>query len=417
MLKFCFSYLLLFSRAIFVLLILFLIFDMPGYFRRGRNPRSPYGRRYWRRTGWWRRFPRSYRSGASTSGRRRMSLRVPCEAQVQFAINAGENWSTLGCIQPYLAFKTTAAGRGLGIAPLVGSPLYRRYTELYDEVKVDSVNVSGSVIDGIGIGGTFSGLSFCSAWDRHIQAGEVIPGGKPGITPNTIQFGAEAQSFLLTNNSRQLVHRWNRASDIQERCTFHDCSVGSNPSSLNQIAFYDESFFVLDGTGAASLSSNIGYVPGLWMAFYSPLVDSSNTRYVNVTFRVVYTVTFRNPKYGLSAESVSKGVEELKAEPVKVEGAGKSVSKSVTFDAGAVSDVLPVITGILGDVVERLTLNMREEGVYGDGEYDHDEDIEFAYKKLGDDVFHQLFKKVYDDDLKKFGLMVEKEESSQPKEA
>lgn len=197
------------------------------YYPRSRFGYS-YGRRRWRRSGWYRSYGRGrrgFRSSNYTSGRRRMTLRVPCEAQVQFTINAGDNWSTLGCIQPYLAFKNSASGRGLGIAPLVLSPLYRQYCLLYDEVKVDSVNVNGSVIDGIGIGGTFSGLSFCSSWDRHIQPGEILPGGKPGITPSTIQFGSEAQSFLLTNNSKQLVHRWNRASDIQERTTFHDCSV------------------------------------------------------------------------------------------------------------------------------------------------------------------------------------------------
>lgn len=280
---------------------------MPRY--RGYRSNS-YGRRYWRRTGWWRRYGRRYGRNFTT-GRRRLTLRVPCEAQVQFTIAAGENWSTLGCIQPFLAFKTTAAGRGLGIAPLVASPLYRRYTELYDEVKVDNVYVSGSIIDGIGIGGIFSGLSFCSAWDRHIESGEVAPGGKPGITPKTIQYGSEAQSFLLTNNSKQLVHRWNRASDIQEKTTFHDCSVGVAPSGA-QVSFYDESFFVYNESGEVSLSSNIGYVPGLWMAFYSPLVNSENIRTVNVTFKVIYTVTFRNPKYGLSAETNAKGqvVEE-----------------------------------------------------------------------------------------------------------
>lgn len=295
---------------------------MPFY-RRSRGYRSRIGsrgyNRYWRRTGWWRRSGRN-----NTSGRRRLTLRVPCEAQVQFAINAGEHWSTLGCIQPYLAFKNSAAGRGLGIAPLVFSPLYRRYTELYDEVKVDSVYVSGSVIDGIGIGGTFSGLSFCSAWDRKIQPGEVLPTGTPGITPSTIQFGSESQSFLLTNNSKQLVHRWNRASDLQERTTFHDCSVGSGGAG-SYIAYFDEAFMPQTNANNSNLASNIGYVPGLWMAFYSPIVDSSNTRYVNVTFKVVWTVTFRNPKYGLSAESSSaKGEEEISAEPVKSEGAGKS---------------------------------------------------------------------------------------------
>lgn len=401
-LKFYFSYLLLFSPAIFV----FLFFDMPGYFRRGRNPSNPYGRRYWRRTGWWRRFPRSYRNSAFTSGRRRMSLRVPVEAQVQFTIPAGANWSGLACIQPYLMYKATSNARNAGVATLISSPLYRQYCGLYDQVKIDSVSVSGSVIDGIGIGGTFSSLSFASAWDRQVQPKEVTVGGEPGVTSTTIQYGSEAQTFLLTNNSRQLVHRWNRASDVIERSTFHDCTYRVGPADGNY-AYIDDGFYPVTPT----TSVNIGYVPGLWMAFYSPLVDSEHARYVNVTFKVIWKVTFRNPKYGLAAEAASKGVGDISVEPVKVEGAGKSVAKTVSFDAGAVSDVLPAYSGLLGDVVDRLSANMHEEGVYSDGEYDHDEDIQFGYEKLGDEVFHQLFKNVYDDDLKKFGLIGEKEVS------
>lgn len=340
---------------------------MPSFYRRYLR-RYGAGSRRWRRTGWWRRYSR--RSGRSyTSGRRRLTLRVPCEAQVQFTIAAGENWSTLGCIQPYMSFKPAANGRGLGIAALVGSPLYRRYTELYDEVKVDNVAVSGSIIDGIGIGGTFSGLSFCSSWDRHIQAGEIVPGGRPGITPRTIQFGSEAQSFLLTNNSRQLVHRWNRASDIQERTSFHDCSVGTAASG-SQVQYYDEAFFVFNDAGTEAMTSaNIGYVPGLWMAFYSPLVDNSNARYVNVTFKVVYTVTFRNPKYGLSAEAASKGVEgEERSEPVVEESEGGG-GESLELD----DETIKKIKALLHEDVQ-LPLTVDEKKMRMDDEGDEKDD-------------------------------------------
>lgn len=299
---------------------------MPSYYR--RYLASSRGNRRWRRTGWWRSFGRGRRGprSAYTSGRRRVTLRVPVEAQAQFTIEAGSNWSNLLCIQPFLSYKSTSANKNAGVASLVSSPLYRNYATLYDQVKIDSVYVSGSVIEGIGIGGSFDSLSFASAWDRNIQPVEVKVGGAPGITAQTIQYGSEAQTFLLTNNSKQLVHRWNRASDLLEKATFHDCSVALAPAA-SQYRYYDVAFFPL-GTASENANGGLGYVPGLWMAFYSPQTVAS-PRTVNVTFKVIWNVTFRNPKYGLAAESVSKegamdevggeGKEEEKEEEKEVE--------------------------------------------------------------------------------------------------
>ena len=313
---------------------------MPGYrnFGSGR-----YGRRYWRRTGWWRSYGRGrrgYRSRNYTSGRRRVTLRVPVEAQVQFTIAAGANWSNLACVQPYLSYKSTSGSKNAGVATLVSSPLYRNYCTLYDQVKVDSVYVGGSVIEGIGIGGSYSSLSFASAWDRCIQPEEVIPGGTPGVTAQTIQYGSEAQTFLLTNNSKQLVHRWNRASDLQERTTFHDCSVRL-AASTSQLQYVDDAFYPNNSTPTFIPHSTIGYVPGLWMAFYSPVVDNSNPRYVNVTFKVIWNVTFRNPKYGLAAEASAKAIEDsgFKAEDVVVEEGEDDGGDSLEFDEETIKKI------------------------------------------------------------------------------
>lgn len=294
---------------------------MPSYYRRYLS-RGGAGSRRWRRTGWWRSYGRGRRASRSayTSGRRRMTLRVPVEAQVQFSIAAGSNWSNLACVQPFMCYKDTSTHKSASVAALINSPLYRNYCYLYDQVKVDSVYVSGSIIDGIGIGGNFNSLSFSSSWDRNVQPFEVIIGGKPGITAQTIQYGSEAQSFLLTNNSRQLVRRWNKASDILERTTFHDCSF-STGSAQSEYKYWDEAFMPIVNGVFSSTNGGHGYVPGLWMAFYSPQTDVS-PRTVNVTFKVIWKVTFRNPKYGLAAESAgAKAIEEsgLKAEDVVVE--------------------------------------------------------------------------------------------------
>lgn len=350
--------------------------------------------RSWRRRGW-------YRRGTAYNqrqGRRTFNVSIPVENVLSVTVPANNSWSGALTTCPFMADQPATAVRFA--VSLLHSLLYRTYTRLYDQAKINSVSLTFDLISPLGVGGLAPAIKVYTTWDRCYDS--LDAGGSPPSV-NALVNGSESMCQMFVNNSRASLTRYNRASDLQERSSYHDCSYET--TTVSGVSFWKDISW------------------GDSCKFYSPSCcfaiqtgDTTTTdRVFPVSVRATYNVTFRNPKYGLStAPSKGGDVEDILdgVEPVKVAGAGKSVAKTVTFDAGAVSDVLPAYSGLLGDVVDRLTANMHEEGVYSDGEYDHDEDIQFGYEKLGDEVFHQLFKKVYDDDLKKFGLIGEKEESA-----
>lgn len=363
-----------------------------GYYRRGRSGYGYRGyNRSWRRRGWYR---RGGVARSSTQGTRRFSVVVPTQASFNFTVAGGSYWSDLHAIAPY-----DSRGGATRHCSLPSSLLYRTYTRLYDQVKIDWVSVRISIMSLVGSGGVTPAVKVVTMWDRALSNDDASnPDNVP--TPDSIQNGSESQISLIVNNSRAIVNRFNGANDLQERTLFHDGSLSSLSGGYVDAAF-------LEG-------QNCGYVPALYIALNTATSPGAGNSFsFTCSLDVKWRVTFRNPKYGLSVSSGSKAVgdltsdlETLRAEAVKSEGAGKSVAKKVTFDAGALSDVLPTYSGLLGDVVDRLSANSHVEGVYDDGVYSHDEDVKFAYEKLGDEKFHELFKNVYDLSLKEQGLIV-----------
>lgn len=369
---------------------------MPFYRRGYRRGRSGYGyrgyNRSWRRRGWYRRGL----SRASTQGNRRFSVVVPTQAVFNFTVPGLNYWSDLYAVCPYSANPTSK----LEQAALPSSLLYRTYTRLYDQVKIDWVSVKLSIMTLVGVGGVAPAIKVCTSWDRDMNVYDVVDMGatpSPIPTVDTIQTGSESQTSLIVNNSRAVITRFNAASDLQERTIFHDCGLNLVDSTYYVDAAYN------------SAGSGLGYCPGLYMAVNSATAPAEGASFTfTCSLDVKWHVTFRNPKFGLSTVGgVNKAVGDFASEPVRSEGAGKNVSKVLGISQNTGT---PVYCGLLGDVVDRLKLNMHTDGVYSDGEYDHDEDVQFAYEKLGDEVFHQLFKNVYDDDLTKFSLIVDKKD-------
>lgn len=367
------------------------------YYRRGYSRRGRYGyrgyNRSWRRRGW---FRRGGLSRASTQGNRRFSVIVPTQSVFNFTVPAGQYWSDLFALCPY----ANNPGIKLQQASLPSSLLYRTYCRLYDQVKIDWVSCKISIMSLVGAGGIAPAVKVVTMWDRDMTVMEGVPqGGQIHVpTIDNLQSGSESQTSLIVNNSRAVINRFNAASDIQERTTFHDCSISNETGGAG--AFYAD-YLWYNG-------KRVGYCPGLYVALNSATAPGEGSQFTfTCSLDVKWHVTFRNPKFGLSSSgsSNSKTVSDLVTESVPVKAAGKSVAKSVSFDAGAVSDVLPTYTGLLGDAVDRLTAGMDDPGVYDDGEYNIKEDVEFAYGKLGDEKFHEVFKDHYDLILREIGLI------------
>lgn len=296
-----------------------------SYYRRGY--RFPYGRsrlgyrrgynRYWRRN--WGRQRSLY--GSQAAGSRRFSIVVPCEKAFQMIVSQSNFWSQLLAVSPYGFIPGSNEQSGRTSGSLLSSVLYRTYCGLYDEVKIDSCFVKFTIMSLLGNGGVVPALKFVSMWDRQSRFSEIVSGsGLP--SSNTLSTGSESQATFLTSTSRGVVTRFNRASDLQERTTFHDCSISTNGSN------------VYDGEWAAG--GNVGYAPALYFALNTATSPGSGLTYTfNCSIEVRWKVTFRNPKFGLSAGQTS----------AKGESFGdmkQAVVEEIKDDAESESPIVPV---------------------------------------------------------------------------
>lgn len=283
-----------------------IIFVMPRFYRR-----RGYSRTY-RRSRWpYRSWRRSSVTRSSQQGRRRFICSIPCSDVFTMTVNGpssatGTNyWSDLHAVSPYCWRNSpTAAIRKLSHGSLLSSPLYRTYTGLYDQVKVDSCYVKISIMTNVGNGGLTPAIRIVTSWDRDATYDE-LDDESSYPTINDIQNGSESQVSMVVNNSRAIVSRYCRASDLQERSIYHDCSCKENSGG----AFVDE-VYAADG--------NVGFSPALFIAINSGTSPAYGASFAfTVQVDVKWVVTFRNPKYGLSSEAGTRTISDIKAEALE----------------------------------------------------------------------------------------------------
>lgn len=327
------------------------------YFR-GYRTRTSYGRRgygrAWRRRGWYR--STNYRS---VSGRKAVNVRIPVEVIFQFTIPANGSWSQLACIHPYMAKASNGTMPSLGLGAAVDTKLYQTYCDMYDQVKLNTMSVDIGLCDVVGAGagaGGFPAVNMYTGWDRCVNNNELI---SANYTVDKLKNGSEAQSYLITNNSRQVVRRWNRASDLQERTQFHDCScstaTGAGYTYADECVLYNSDVHF--------------YCPGLYLAFFTPVISTTGNRYINVSFKITYNFTFRNPKFGLSAGN-AKGVETF-----------AGVTKSLKS-----ADIVSASTRLKAardDFVAGSLSSSKVDSLY--------EDFKIVYEGLGEETFKEIF--------------------------
>ena len=299
----------------------FLIFDKMAY---------GYKRSF--RRGWYKRGT----SYAAKRGTAQFTCRIPIEDVVNFKIPATTSstdphqWSNLICTCPYAMFTTNDTKMDFSRGSLLSSYLYRTYTRIYDQVKVNAVAVSIGVMEGIGIGG-LNAVRLYTNWDRDLTFEEFANSGVVPTTPEELATGSESQSYLLVNNSKQTFKRYIAARDVQERTTFHDCSYKIHNKTLVPGSSYvmyegyygDEVYAPLvsgttgTGTGATAYgtSGNCGFVPSLAMAIWSPSTFNAE-RSIPVSLKVTYSVTFRMPKFGLASSSPSSKLLAMRTDAV-----------------------------------------------------------------------------------------------------
>lgn len=246
-----------------------------GY-RRRYSYRRYRPRRYVRR--WFRRRMRRFVNGSSKS-----TVRVKVPVTKTFSV-ASVNAAGVVYSDPITPWRGNTFDVGLS------SPLYRLYTQLYDEVKCVGVKVVLSIGTPIGTS-TVPSATFITAWDRRLTP---VDPNDPTLEDSVPTYAellnySSQQKATAVNNSIAKLRRSCYASDLMEKAQWHDCSL----SSLNLDIAYQ----------SCGPNPNF-FCPGMWIGV-SQTGSASQT--ISMQADIVYYFAFRNPKYG--AGSSSKGVE------------------------------------------------------------------------------------------------------------
>lgn len=277
-----------------------------GYYRRGYG--RGYGRSYRRwygRRGW----TRSWRGGMNRriqNGTRTFSCTVPIEGISAMVVPANSFYTSVYAISPWMLSPSSQYSPYYECS-LMMSDLYRTYAKLYDEVKIDWVSYEITILDVIGQGGVFSACRLWTTVDRKFTTDDsFVP-----MTGYQIRTSSGAQGTMLTNNSRTITRRYIAARDIQERTVWHDCTIAEGTTGDPPAQHvYDKAWV----KGAENI---MFFSPALWYVLELNSAPGAQTM-INVSLKVKYGVTFRNAKFGLSAQANAKVIEAMRGPEIEV---------------------------------------------------------------------------------------------------
>ena len=266
---------------------------MPTYVYKYRRR---YGRRYsrYRRYGAYSRYRRR-RSGTSStaSSRGRIRVRVPVQKLISVPVAANSLDSSVVMSSPWYEGTTSALQQNpYGVCSAVSSNLYRAYVGLYDQVKCDGVVTRLSIVTAIG--SAIPAVQVVMAYDRMGTLSEVTNDGVNSVISTSSLFDYSSASIVSAiNNSVAKTSRSCWSSDIQERSVFHDATVVSNSGG----AVFDEDF--------QSNETKVGYFSPLTMIGLRLSAAPSADTTIQILLEQTYYFTFRQPKYGGSANSAA----------------------------------------------------------------------------------------------------------------
>ena len=263
-------------------------------FRRRRFGR----RRFYRR----RRFGRKQRV-INASSRSRCRVKVRAERFLEFQVVHGDYHGGVLCINPFIEQSQESQIVGAIPAPrytsLIETKIFRYYSRLYEEFKLDYMKVNIMGITPVGATAQLEGITFTTAWDRRMIPAEFNTAGYP--SPTDISDSPSSQQVTCINNSVIKFKRMIRPSDLLEKIAWYpvDTKYGSLPmkgvtTNATALSFYVD----------AGVYQPIPFCPAFYMVMNTPTTPGQGTTY-QYKFRVevTYYVTFRNPRFGQASVS------------------------------------------------------------------------------------------------------------------
>ena len=288
--------------------------QMPYYPRyRRRTGFARYRRRYGYRR---RRYARRSTTAGSLSSRSRVRVRVQSEQLVTLTIPAKGLDSNVATSVPFADYAAVKAPGSLNCSA-VSSPLYQAYTKLFDQVKCDGVISKIAVTTPVGSSNSaVPALQIVTAYDRNGNFREATQTalnsqGAYAAAPATYDEVLEASGSVVRsalNNSVAKLARSCWASDIQERTTFHDCTLEEHIDG-----FHNDAAYVSSDRNASFFS------PLLYVAFHLPTTAPQSKLDINFILSQTYYFTFRNPKYGASSGASASAAVRARDDPLAVQ--------------------------------------------------------------------------------------------------
>lgn len=243
-----------------------------------RYSRSRYSSRYRFRRGWRRYYRRKFRRGFSRfvngSSKSMVRVKVPLTQVFTLASVSSSGGVMTPAISPFMP-----SGNYFSV---LSSPLYRLYTELYEEVKCIGMKIILSIGTPIGTS-TVPSLTVVTAFDRRYSHGNDVA---PSFA-QLMQYSSQQKATAVNNSIAKLV-RSVYASDLMEKAQWHDCSLTEAGGAYT------------DGAYTAAGANVNFFSPCMWLG-----ASQTGSVAQNISFQadVTYYFAFRNPKYGGSSSS------------------------------------------------------------------------------------------------------------------
>lgn len=204
----------------------------------------------------------------------------------------------------------------------LNSPLYLKYTELYDEVKCIGMKIKLAVVTPIGTSDVPS-LQIMNTFDRRfgIAYDAVNHQFIYDDMPNAAQLISSSNYNCVTavNNSIAKIERSIYASDLLEKAQWHDCSCTTVTIDSNQ---------VLADKAVLAAGMNPNFFHPLFLVTFAVPNAGAVSKSITLTCDVTFYFAFRNPKYGSAPTSA-----KIKSEP-------KTVDDDEDFDMDDLTDAL-----------------------------------------------------------------------------
>jgi hypothetical protein len=257
-------------------------------------------------------------SRAQSQGTRRFNISIPIDGYMSAPVPASNVFSNSVAFQPFYNSNApdAAAESSHRLGSLLNSNLFTTYCGLYDEVKLNSVSLSVAVTS---VPESKSAVKVYTCLDRHCNLNDIrsnYPTANMGVS-------AESSSVMFTSLDRSKIYRYFSARDRQERDTFFDATLGVVSYSPSQGVTWNMSG-PLEFLEGGSLYG--AFNPIIYLGFQ---LGSSPAAAGNVAFqfRVVWNLTFRNPKYGVNGNAKGVSFSDMKSEVVEEKKSESGVSE------------------------------------------------------------------------------------------